>query len=153
MDQYTLNFLIQLTPRIRFTAGTTILNNNSIECLQFYGTKVNVAYGGGNAAQLYIGPSPGTADNGSLRFRLIGHNQLSTPQDGVLEPSTDGTRLLYTPASGERLDVLIVYRGSGSPEGVVTAPIGSIYINTLGGAGTTMYIKESGTGNTGWIAK
>lgn len=43
--------------------------------------------------------------------------------------------------------------GSGSPENVVTAPIGSIYTRTDGGANTTLYIKESGTGNTGWIAK
>lgn len=43
--------------------------------------------------------------------------------------------------------------GSGSPEGVVTAPPGSIYRNTSGGAGTTLYVKESGTGNTGWVAK
>jgi hypothetical protein len=43
--------------------------------------------------------------------------------------------------------------GSGSPEGVVTAPIGAFYSRTDGGAGTSFYIKESGTGNTGWVAK
>jgi hypothetical protein len=43
--------------------------------------------------------------------------------------------------------------GSGSPEGVVTAPVGSLYTRTDGGASTTLYVKESGTGNTGWIAK
>lgn len=43
--------------------------------------------------------------------------------------------------------------GSGSPESVVTAPIGAIYHRTDGGAGTSLYVKESGTGNTGWIAK
>ncbi len=42
--------------------------------------------------------------------------------------------------------------GSGSPEGVVTANIGSTYRRTNGGTGTTFYIKESGTGNTGWVA-
>lgn len=42
--------------------------------------------------------------------------------------------------------------GSGSPEGVVTAPVGSEFKRTDGGAGTTMYIKESGVGNTGWVA-
>lgn len=40
--------------------------------------------------------------------------------------------------------------GSGSPEGVVTANIGSLYSRTDGGAGTSLYVKESGTGNTGW---
>jgi len=43
--------------------------------------------------------------------------------------------------------------GTNSPEGVVIAPIGSTYQNTTGGAGTTFYIKESGTGSTGWVAK
>lgn len=43
--------------------------------------------------------------------------------------------------------------GSGSPEGAVTAPVGSLFLRTNGGAGTTLYIKESGTGNTGWAAK
>lgn len=43
--------------------------------------------------------------------------------------------------------------GSNSPEGVVTAPVGSIFTRTNGGANTTLYVKESGTGNTGWVAK
>jgi hypothetical protein len=43
--------------------------------------------------------------------------------------------------------------GAGSPEGAVTAPVGSMFTRTDGGANTTLYIKESGTGNTGWIAK
>lgn len=43
--------------------------------------------------------------------------------------------------------------GSGSPEGVRTAPVGSLYTRTDGGASTTLYVKESGTGNTGWVAK
>jgi len=43
--------------------------------------------------------------------------------------------------------------GSGSPESVVTAPIGAVYHRTDGGAGTSFYVKESGSGNTGWISK
>lgn len=42
--------------------------------------------------------------------------------------------------------------GSGSPEGVVTAPVGTIYNRIDGTTGTSAYIKESGTGNTGWVA-
>ena len=44
------------------------------------------------------------------------------------------------------------YRGAGSPEGVVTAPVGSKFQRTDGGAGTALYVKETGTGNTGWVA-
>jgi hypothetical protein len=43
--------------------------------------------------------------------------------------------------------------GAGTPEGVVTAPVGSLYMRNDGAAGTCLYVKESGTGNSGWIAK
>lgn len=33
------------------------------------------------------------------------------------------------------------------------APVGSLFTRTDGGASTTLYVKESGTGNTGWVAK
>jgi len=43
--------------------------------------------------------------------------------------------------------------GTGTPESFVAAPVGSFYSRTDGGAGTSFYVKESGTGNTGWVAK
>ena len=43
--------------------------------------------------------------------------------------------------------------GNGTPEAAVTAPVGSMYIRRNGGAATCLYIKETGTGNTGWVAK
>lgn len=43
--------------------------------------------------------------------------------------------------------------GNGSPEGAVTAPIATLYRRLDGGAGTCLYVKESGTGDTGWVAK
>lgn len=47
-----------------------------------------------------------------------------------------------------------ILRGSGSPEGVVSAPLGSEYRNELGGTGQTLWIKETApTANTGWVAK
>lgn len=52
------------------------------------------------------------------------------------------------------LNAGVIWRsGSGTPEGSVTAPVGSLFTRTDGGAGTTLYVKESGTGNTGWVAK
>lgn len=45
------------------------------------------------------------------------------------------------------------FSGTGSPETVLTAPIGSLYVNVSGGAGTTLYVKESGSLATGWAAK
>ena len=43
--------------------------------------------------------------------------------------------------------------GAGSPEGVVTAPVGSLYSRSDGGLLTSLYVKESGSGNTGWVGK
>lgn len=37
-----------------------------------------------------------------------------------------------------------IVTGSGSPEGVVAAPMGSLYLNQAGGAATSVYVKESG---------
>lgn len=92
-------------------------------------------------------------------------------------PSAGGF-LVYTPAFGAALEVTNagetralggltvsgkLYSGStsgptwtsgaGTPEGVVEAPVGSLYSRTDGGVGSTLYVKESGTGNTGWVAK
>ena len=63
---------------------------------------------------------------------------------GVIGPVT---RAIFGSASGP-----IITSGSGSPESSVTAPVGSVYLRTGGGAGTSHYVKESGSGNTGWNA-
>lgn len=44
--------------------------------------------------------------------------------------------------------------GDGSPEGVVTADRGTIYLRSDGSTSTTLYVKTAGDGlNTGWTAK
>lgn len=45
------------------------------------------------------------------------------------------------------------WAGFGSPESVVTAPVSSLYQRVDGGASTALYVKETGTGSTGWQAK
>lgn len=45
-----------------------------------------------------------------------------------------------------------LYTGTGTPEGAQVGAVGDLFCRTDGGAGTTLYIKESGAGNTGWIA-
>ena len=47
----------------------------------------------------------------------------------------------------------IIRWGTGTPESVITAPVGSVFLRTNGGASTVLYIKESGVGSTGWVAK
>lgn len=57
---------------------------------------------------------------------------------------------LYNNVAGDSENIRI-FSGYGSPEAVITAGIGSLYLRANGGAGTALYIKESGTGNTGWV--
>ena len=44
-------------------------------------------------------------------------------------------------------------RGSGQPNGVVTAPTGTYYTDTARTAGAWRWYKASGSGNTGWIVE
>ncbi len=58
--------------------------------------------------------------------------------------------------SGSINDKLIAFFSAvamvnGSPEGVLTAPVGSLALRMDGGAGTTLYTKVTGVGNTGWV--
>lgn len=46
-----------------------------------------------------------------------------------------------------------VLRGKGSPQGIVAANPGTLYIDPSGGANATLWVKETGTGKTGWAAK
>lgn len=45
-----------------------------------------------------------------------------------------------------------VYQGVGTPEASIAAGVGSIYMRTDGGADTSVYRKESGSADTGWVA-
>lgn len=70
----------------------------------------------------------------------------------ILNLSNNGGVVAFVNISGA-IQSLYQRFGSGSPEGVVAAPVGAYYSRTDGGAGTSFYVKESGSGNTGWIAK
>lgn len=50
----------------------------------------------------------------------------------------------------------IHHTGSGDPTSgisTIAADVGSTYHRTDGGAGTSIYVKESGTGSSGWVGK
>lgn len=68
---------------------------------------------------------------------------------------TDHYLRMALEALEQRIEQLVKVElsGIGTPEGVVVAGVGTRYRRTDGGAGTSLYVKESGTGNTGWVAK
>jgi hypothetical protein len=48
----------------------------------------------------------------------------------------------------------MLHAGEGDPNGRVVASPGALYLNTEGGAGTALWVKESGVeDDTGWVAK
>jgi hypothetical protein len=75
--------------------------------------------------------------------------------DGYTQTDSAGALVATTARWEGCVNTAAVIRavGAGSPEGAVTAAVGSTYTRTDGGAGTTLYVKETGTGNTGWVAK
>lgn len=46
-------------------------------------------------------------------------------------------------------DIFVI---TGSPEGVITAGIGTLCLRTDGGSNSVLYVKEVGSGSTGWKA-
>lgn len=51
------------------------------------------------------------------------------------------------------IEARLPIEGTGTPEGAVSAPVGALYVRADGGVGSTFYVKQVGTGNTGWAAK
>lgn len=56
-------------------------------------------------------------------------------------------------AVGAEIIGLRIFAGPGTPLSVVSAPVGSLFLRTDGGTSTSLYVKESGTSSTGWVAK
>lgn len=83
-------------------------------------------------------------------FSFLSVDALKTPQ-GVATLNRM-LQALFDNVPGDGSTVR-VYKGYGTPESVVSAGVGSIYQRLDGGAATTLYVKESGTGATGWTAK
>jgi hypothetical protein len=85
----------------------------------------------------------GADGSGGAILRSMGNG------DVALHPAGSGhVRLL----SDTQTTGCISTIGSGSPQGVVAAPPGSDYRNLAGGVGSTLWVKQTGTGDTGWFA-
>ena len=106
---------------------------------------------GGNSSAESSGTSAGTNfiiqrhdDTGAIQSIPL---QVTRSTGKITLGDVGATAGLELGSSGPR-----VMSGTGSPEGVVTAPVGSLWVRTDGGADTVAYWKTSGSGNTGWTA-
>jgi len=78
---------------------------------------------------------------------------MTTNGSGVYSFTADNSTTWDAAAVTADATAALVQSGTGTPESVVTATVGTLFLRTDGGASTTLYVKESGAGNTGWIAK
>ena len=79
---------------------------------------------------------------GSIRLRNAVD---SANQDRLI---LDGVNRAITLGAGVNSNTRKIAWGDGSPEGAVTASVGSLYLNY--GSGLGLFRKVTGTGNTGW---
>lgn len=100
--------------------------------------------------------------------------QLAPFADGipVVQDNNDRTQKFAVPATDQRVfnktsgaierwngaawvtdfggGAALTLQGTGSPEGVVVATVGKLYLQTDGANGEVLWRKASGVGNTGW---
>lgn len=70
---------------------------------------------------------------------------------GSYDELVDGTALTGTTTiAALTLAGVTVGSGSGSPEGTVAAPVGSVWTDKAVTTGASLWVKVTGTGNTGW---
>ena len=51
----------------------------------------------------------------------------------------------------QQMSRLSILEGEGSPEGVTPASPARMYMDITGATGSILYIKQTGTDNTGWV--
>lgn len=92
-------------------------------------------------------------DTSTDTTKRISRSQLATGMVGDLPYTPAGSIAATTvPTAIDALAAKIRF-GTGTPEGAVTAAVGTLFLRTDGSTSTTLYIKETGAGNTGWVAK
>ena len=143
------------------SAANLVSSNPAASCVQVSGVET----GRGSVKITHTGPGDNTDANASaISIDLQGagtacqgiHIDASAggTTGALLDIRNNGSQLLKVLASGA------VVLGNGGPQilfgagaPLVAAPVGSTYQRSDGGTSTSFYVKESGTGTAGWVAK
>jgi hypothetical protein len=117
---------------------------------------VNGVFGYNNYNIMYFGSGgPGAAP--SISVGLASTPEGVTGQTGKLGSLRTIADRLYLKTQNDGGNTgwqETIVAGAGDPNGAVTANIGAVFLRRDGGAGTTFYVKESGSGtNMGWVGK
>lgn len=138
-----------ITPNIGVATGTSLVATGSI----FAGATASLSINGRSSISSSAADIINLFDSaGSSAPRLVfGSTNSSFP--AIKKSGTGLAAVLGNDSGFTSIQTLYDRFGSGSPESVITAPVGCVYHRTDGSSGTSLYVKESGTGNTGWVAK
>lgn len=167
----TLPQINSVKARVLVLAGTTVTNATAFlnylptiagTCTNYTGFELDSPTGGGTVAT-YIGVHADLNLSGltitNAAFGAVLGGGTTPGSAGIFLNSGAGnvnTGAIVWGVGGAGPGAIIngIYTGIGSPNGVVPANPGSLYLNQSGGANTTLYVKESGSAtNTGWAAK
>jgi len=102
-----------------------------------------------NGVQFEIGGGGGNFTNNVIMYG--GNNFAGATTDFTNVGVTVIPRVGFNSGSGGGAGTQL-FTGDGTPEGVVTARIGSMFLRRDGGPSTAVYYKEAGVGNLGWVA-
>ena len=106
------------------------INNNIIACSSAFGSNITLR---------------GFEEAVSGSLNSISDNKFNVNVTKL----TAFVRFVFLTTSG----IIVNHVDSGTPEAAVVSGVGGLWRRTDGGAGTTLYVKESGTSNTGWVGK
>jgi hypothetical protein len=129
----------------------------SMQSQQNYNGSVILKQSGDVAGPLEL---PDLADNAGKLLQISSDGKSITASDSTTSSDARVNSLFNGAAADDIFTTFInlstgtlILAGTGSPEGVHVAPVSSIFCRTDGGAGTSIYFKETGAGNTGWAAR
>jgi len=80
---------------------------------------------------------------------IIAPDRFESMSEGAGEPTQRQAE--WMEAITRQMNLSTILRGTGTPEGGVSANPTQLYMDDTGSAGNILYIKQTGTGNTGWI--
>lgn len=142
---------------------SAVITNNTISDFGQYGVKIN---GNLTARLLALDISHNMFDDDSVTPTMTTAMFLDDSTGAAKQISMIGNQLLggvATAVTNYPAGAVVLIGGTrsanpvfsvvGTPEGQVTAPVGATAVRRDGGIATTLYVKEQGTGNTGWLAK
>jgi len=102
--------------------------------------------------ELQVVPLAGPANGRRISFKVTSEGQTQS-----LRGMRVGSETAVIPAGSAAVAIAsgaLWSSGTGDPNGVLTGSPGDLYSRKDGGAGTCLYVKESGVStNTGWIGK